>query len=70
MITHVTVEIGILIAFSEVMQELPPYILLAQRRSLYQLSLDGTRKRTVVSNSFSDILAVDYHYRYSIHVVQ
>ena len=47
------------------MQELPSYILLAQRRSLYLLSLDGTRKRTVVSDTFSDILAMDYHYRYT-----
>lgn len=64
----ISVNLGIFLASSsEAMQELPPYVLLAQRRSLYQLSLDGTRKRTVVDDTFSDILAMDYHYRYILY---
>ena len=43
--------------------ESPPYILLTNTHFIHQLSLDGTRERTIVSDSIREIYAVDYHYR-------
>lgn len=40
-----------------------PYILLANRYFLHQLTLDGNREKTVVSDPRGNIYAVDYHYR-------
>ena len=43
--------------------EFGPYILLANWRFIHQLSLDGSQERTIVSDPFGNIYAMDYHYR-------
>ena len=43
--------------------EFGPYILLANWRFIHQLSLDGSQERTIVSDPFGNIYAMDYRYR-------
>ena len=40
-----------------------PSILLVNAYFIHQLSLDGTRERTVANNPGGGMWAVDYHYR-------
>ena len=42
-----------------------PYILLANRRFIHQISLDGSRQRTIVSEPNQNIYTLDYHIRYT-----
>ena len=46
-----------------------PYILLANYRFIHQLSLDGNRLRTIISDPSerTGIYTVDYHIRYDIY---
>ena len=40
------------------------YILLANERFIHQLSLDGSRLRTIISEPNQAIFTMDYHIRY------
>ena len=44
-------------------QSASPYILLANERFIHQLSLDGSRLRTIVSEPNQAIFTLDYHIR-------
>ena len=44
-------------------QSASPYILLANERFIHQLSLDGSRLRTIVSEPNQAIFMLDYHIR-------
>ena len=40
-----------------------PYLLLANRRYIHQISLDGSRLRTIISEPSQHIYTLDYHSR-------